>query len=362
MTTLRVKVADGSLRGVGLQDIPAGGFLLGITMPTKANSGVPTGTVLTTYDSTGLVRTINIDTAGTTYQNVDFGNVRVVVRAANVTFRQCKWTITDNRTNQPAISTNSQSVLNCLIEQCTIDNRDQMGWQFNAIEGHDMTVFRCKITGTCDGIRPNLGGNVKVRGNFIGELGWWGTYSGGPTLNTEFQTHSDCIQTTYGGVEIVGNTLLAYASETVGTGTPGSGTDAGNPDSWYTQAAAEARRTEALGSVMTVASKSADGISHGVGGVLSVLMCNMATGSSVLNLVVTDNWMAGGDVQVNGLASNLTGNLGTFLRNRHFNDSASTVAGKAIGYRLAAVLTATIPTTGPDVNTYMDGSGVVPRI
>lgn len=362
MTTLRVLTAEGKLRGVGLEDLPGDGFMLGTTMPTMLNSGVPGGTALTKYEKTGLVRSIFVDTPGAMYENIDFGNVRVVVRTSGVVFRRCQWTITDNRTIEPVISTNSQSAADVLVDQCTIENQDQMGWKHNAIEGHDVTVFRCKITGTCDGVRPNLGGNVKIRGSFIGYLGWWGTYAGGPVLNTGYQTHSDCIQTTYAGVEVVGNTLLSYASETVGTGTPGSGKDSGTPDSWYTQSAAMARREEALGSVMTGLAKSADGVTHGVGGVLSCLMCNVATGSTEMNLVVTDNWFGGGSVQVNGLADNLTGNLGTFQRNRHFNDSANTVAGNAIGYRIKAGLAATIPTSGPDVNTYMDGAGVVPRI
>jgi hypothetical protein len=363
MATLRVMTAGNILRGVGLPDMSGDGFILGLTKPTMANSGVPAGTTLTTYDPTGLVRTINVDTPGTTFDSVDFGNVRVVVRTTGVTFRKCRWIITDNRTTSPMISTNSTSALNVLVEQCTIDNRDQMGYNFNGIEGHDVLVFRCKITGTCDGIRASLGGNVKIRGNFIGFMGWWGTYSGGPALNSEFQTHSDCIQTNWpNGLEVIGNSLWAYASETVGTGTPGSGTDTGNTSGWYTQAAAEARRAEALGSVMTTASKSADGVSHGVGGVLCCLMVTYAQGPTAPNITATDNWFAGGSVQVNGLADNIDSPLGTFLRNRHYNDSANTVAGKAIGYRVRADLTATIPTTGPDVNVYMDGSGVVPRI
>lgn len=363
MTTLRVLTSDHVLRGVGLKDMSGDGFILGLTMPTMANSGVPSGEVLTPYDPTGLVRTVNIDTPGATFENMDFGNVRVVVRTSGVTFRKCRWIVTDNRTTAPMISTNSASAYGVIVEQCTIQNLDQMGYNFNAIEGHDVTVTRCKITGTCDGIRASLGGNVKIRGNFIGYLGWWGTYSGGPALNSGFQTHSDCIQTNWpGGLEVIGNSLWGYASETVGTGTPNSGTDTGNTSGWYTQSAANARRAEALGSVMTTAAKSADGVSHGVGGILCCLMVTYAQGPTAPNITATDNWFAGGSTQVNGLAENVTSPLGTFLRNRHYNDSAFTVAGKAIGYRVRADLTATIPTSGKDANVYMDGSGIVPRI
>src|SRR6218665_2864309 len=84
-------------QGAGTQP-PLDVFTLGTTMPTKANSGVPAGTVLTPYDPTGTLRTFNAGTANATYTNIDFGNVKVVVRAANVSFVRCRWTITDSTT------------------------------------------------------------------------------------------------------------------------------------------------------------------------------------------------------------------------------------------------------------------------
>lgn len=348
------------LEGIGLKPIDPYGFRLGVHEPTLANSGVPSGTSLTPYSADiATAQTISVTADGTVFEDVDFGNIRMDVRAYNVVFRRCRWTVTQNRTSTPMVRTDQAPYsANCRMEQCTIENRDQHGYNYNAVQGHDVTLYRCKILGTTDGVRPNLGGNVRILGCFIGFLGWWGTESGKPALNSGDQTHSDCIQTTYGGVEVVGNSLWAYPSTTVGTGTPGNGTDAGNPDGWYTQAQSVARRAALMGTKWTTASQSADGVSHEVGGIITPMMCNLASGPSALDLVVTDNWFAGGQVQVNALATNLTTSLGAFRRNRHYNDSANKAAGKSMVYRLAVGLGATIPLTGPDINVYMDGSGV----
>lgn len=366
MTQFRTNVAPGVLRGIGLDDIGAAVFTLGETMPTLLNSGVPTGTILTPYDADiTTARTITVTVPGTVFEDIDFGNIRVDVRAANVTFRRCRWIVTQNRTTTPMVRTD-QIVAggNCVVEFCTIDNRDQNGYQFNAVQGHDVTVYRSKILGTVDGIRPNLGGNVRIWGNFIGFLGWWGTETGKPTLNSGFQTHSDCIQTTFAGVSIIGNSLWGYPSTIVGTGTPGNGTDSGNPDGWYTQSQSNTRRA-ALITTWTDATKSADGVSHQVNTYITPLMCNVATGSTALNLTVTDNWIAGGGLQVNALATNLTAPLGTFHRNRHYNDAGTRSGGNGVGYRLRYGLddeistSGRLPLSGDDRNTYVDSGATV---
>lgn len=358
MSALRVKLPGGTFRGVGLPDWAPDQFELGVTEPTPTNVGVPVGVSLAPYDADITTpRTVTVAVDGALFDGIDFGNVRMDVRSYNVTFRNCRWQVTSNPTTTPMVRLDQAPfAANCLVEKCTIENTDQMGYQFNAIQGHDVVVSQCKITGTVDGVRPNIGGNVHVLGCFIGYLGWWGTESGKPALNSGNQTHSDCIQTTYGGVRIVGNSLWAYPSTVVGTGTPGNGTDAGNPSGWYTQAQSDARRAALMPSDSTPA-QSADGVSHELGGILTPLMCNVASGPTNLNLTVTDNWFAGGQVHVNGLATNLTTSLGTFQRNRHYNDALNKAGGKSMAYRLSTGLGATIPTTGADINYYMDGSG-----
>ncbi|MGB4759577.1 MAG: hypothetical protein WBP26_05995 [Candidatus Saccharimonadales bacterium] len=330
-------------------------------MPTKANSGVPTGTTLTDYDPSGTLRTLDIATPGTTFTNINFGNVKVVVKAANVSFIRCRWTITDSVSTAAIIYTLHGSVSKCVISQCDIISTDQKA-NINAVQGHDMTVYRCKIQGTVDGVDPTGGGNVKVHGCYISDLCWLAADTNGVVHPSDVQSHSDCMQTTYGGVELVGNFMGAYPSTTVGTGTPGSGTDTGNPAGWYTQAQAEARRAQLMGSSWTTASKSYDGISHENGGVITGMMCNVASGSTALNLTVEDNWFGGGVVGVNGLATNLTNPLGSFLRNRFFADMKGQSGGRPLGLYIRTSLAATIPTSGSDRNVWVDDGTTVARV
>lgn len=339
----------------------ADNFVLRTTMPTKANSGVPVGTVLTPYDPTGTVRTINVDTPNTTFTNVDFGNVKVAVRAANVSFIRCRWTITDSVSTAAVIYTLAGAVVNCVISQCDISNVDQNA-SFNAIQGHDMTVYRCKIQGTTDGVNPTGGGNVKIHGNYISDLAWFASNSVGVWHGSDVQSHADCIQTMYAGAEIIGNFLGAYPSVVVGTGTPNSGSDTGNTGSEYTQAQAEARRAALMGNSWTPAEKTYDGTSRERGGVITSLMCNLAAGNTSLNMTVEDNWFGGGTTGVNALATNLTSSLGTFRRNKFFADQKGQSGGRPLGFYIRSGLTATIPETGSDRNTWIDTNETVVRV
>lgn len=347
-------------QGAGLEP-PPDPFILRQTMPTKSNAGVPSGTILTDYDPSGTMRTVDVTTAGTVFTDTNFGNVKVVVKAANVSFIRCRWTITDSVSTAAVIYALHGNVSKCVISQCDIISTDQKA-NINAVQGHNMTVYRCKIQGTTDGINPTSGGNVKIHGNYISDLAWLAAESGGIVHPSDVQTHSDCIQIFYNGAEIIGNFLGAYPSVVVGTGTPGSGTDTGNPTGWYTQAQAEARRAQLLGSSWTNPVKSYDGISHENGGDVTGMMCNVAAGSTALNLIVEDNWFGGGNVGVNGLATNLTDPLGAFRRNRFFADMKTQHAGRPVGFYIRTSLAATIPTSGADRNVWMDDDTTVARV
>lgn len=339
----------------------ADNFTLRETMPTRSNSGVPAGTVLSAYDPTGTIRTINIDTPNTTFTDVDFGNVKVAVRASNVSFIRCRWTITDSTSTASIIYTLAGSVFNCVISQCDLVNVDQDA-SINAIQGHDMTVYRCKIQGTTDGINPTAGGNVKIHGNYISDLAWFASNTVGVWHGSDVQSHSDCIQTMYAGAEIVGNFLGAYPSLVVGTGTPNSGNNTGNASSEYTQAQAEARRAALMGSSWTIASRTYDGVSRENGGVICSLMCNVAAGSTALNITVEDNWFGGGTTGVNALATNLTSPLGSFRRNKFFADQRGQSGGRPLGFYVRSGLTATIPESGSDRNMWIDTNETVVRV
>lgn len=361
MSQLRTLVAPGILRGIGLDDIGASVFNLRETMPSRLNAGVPAGTLLMPYDASGTLRTVTITTP-TTFYRKHFGNCMVICQAP-CEFLQCAWDITDSGTaaNRAIINVDSASAAGTVIEQCDLINRDQKGFNINAaIRGQRFRAYRNKIMGTMDGIRPNLGPGWEILGNFIAFLGWWAARANGIVQPNDVQTHSDCIQTTYGGGTIIGNALLAYPSTVVGTGTPGAGTDTGYAGAPYTQAESNARRAELMGSSWSEAAKSFEGVAHENGGVITPLMLNVASGPTAMGLTVEDNWFGGGAVHVNGSATNLTGNLGSLKRNKHYDDTKNKVLGRAFGYRILSSLTADIPSgTDPDRNTYVNGGTVV---
>lgn len=363
MTELRTLVAPGLLRGIGLADIGASVFTLRSTFPNDDNTGVPYGTLLDPYDPSGTLRTVTITTP-TTFTNMDFGNVMFICQAPT-SFRRCRWYITDSgtATNRAIVNFDSTAANGSLVEQCDMINVDQKGYNINAaIRGRGFTAFRNKIRGTMDGIRPNLGGGWKIWGNSIWFLGWWAAPSNNLVQPNDVQTHSDGIQTTYGGGEIIGNSVLAYPSTIVGTGTPGSGTDTGYPGTFYTQAQANARRAELIGVTWSDPAKSYGGIARENGGDTTPLMLNVASGPTAMDLVVEDNWFGGGPVHVNGLATNLTDPLGAFRRNKHFDDTKNKIGGRAIGYRMHAGLNPTIPQSGSDRNTYVADGVTVAKV
>ena len=365
--TLRVLTESGTIwRGIGLNDAGENVFTLGQTMPTAENTGVEVGQPLVNHALYATPGEVIFDTAGQVIEGINFGTRRVRVRAANVTIRNCRFVITglEDDGEYAVINANNAAVSGLKIEHCDIINTYQGGHKLLGVWGHNFDLYRCKILGTVDGVRPNIAGNWSIRGCFISELGWWAAPSNGIVHGSDVQSHSDCIQTTFGGGSIVGSSLFAYPSLVVGTGTPTSGSDAGNssPSGWYTQAQAIARRAELMGSSWTMASKSYGGVSRENGGVITPLMLNISTGSTAPSVTVTDSWFAGGTLQVNALAANLTSPVGVFMRNRHFDDSRYTVAGRAMGYRFRNGLTGTVPQSGANRNVFMNDGATVPLI
>lgn len=338
---------------------PADPFVFRTTMPDYTNTGVPSGTTLTTFDPGNTQRLLIISTAGTTYENVNFGNVKIAVRAANVTFRKCRWNITDaDITGTTAIiSAINAAVTSLRIEQCDIINADNNGYLLTGIQGHHFTAYRNKILGCMDGIAPSGGAGWKIHGNFIAEMGWFADDVGGNVHTSDVQSHADCIQVMTGAAdgEIIGNHLEGHPSTTIGTGTPNSGSDTGWPESWYTQAQGEARRAQLLLG-RTPLGKSWDGLVHEVSNGLTPLMINRSP------VKVEDNWIGGGGIAVNARDTNLVSPLGSFYRNKFWADMMNSTAGRPLGLSIRTNLTADIPSSGANRNTWIDDGTTVARV
>lgn len=353
-----VRAGEAQRRGRTGIPLGGGGFILGVTMPTKANTGH--SGALTTYAGTGAGGTLTISTAGATYTDVLFLNTSVAVNAANVTLNNCHILMTTSTAG--GVIAYSDNCVNLTLNDCTIENRCQTntatGWA-----GHDTTLNRCQIIGWQDAVGPfvsaaNVGGEIRTafRGCYFSELAWFYNPTSGVVHPSDTQTHNDVIQHQGGwGLEVQGCSLFAYYSTAVGTGTPGSGSDAGTSGAVYTQAAGVTARAARPGATMTNPAKSVDGATHEVGGSLSAIMCNTPRGNNP-RMNVTNNWFAGGGVQVNARDTALTGSLGTFTGNRHFNDTAFTLSGRSIGYSILTAVTATI-----SGNTWADDNATVGR-
>lgn len=342
---------------------PADNFTLRTTMPDYTNTGVPPGSTLTTYDPSNTVRQLVLNTPNVTYDLVNFGNVRLTVQAANVTIKRCRFYLTDVSapTTSATIMAVSGSVSNLVVEQCDIINADNDGNLLTALQGHHFTAYRNKILGHMDGIAPTGGGGWKIHGNLITENGWWASPVGGEYHPSDVQSHTDNIQTMYGQGEIIGNSLFAYASETVGTGTPNSGTNSGWSNSFYTQSGAEARRAELLEQSLTPVGKSWDGLQHGNGGTITPLMINRAVGPTDMALIIEDNWIGGGGVGINADATNYT-NVGRIYRNKFYADMRFQSGGRPQGALIYTPTTADMPTTVPNKNTWLDNGATVLRV
>lgn len=148
---------------------------------------------------------------------------RVLVRAANVTVRQCE--IVGNgytNGNTALIDCNHHAASGVVIEDCELHQAVATAnvWH-DAIIGHDYTARRNFIYDVVDGFGaynsndPSKPANVIIEGNYVRDLCYFSPDPNHP----DNRTHNDGIQIQgNGGVRIVGNHLRGYASANTGTG------------------------------------------------------------------------------------------------------------------------------------------------
>jgi hypothetical protein len=368
-------VRGGAAQRRGRPDIPldpvTSAFVRGVTEPTLSNSGtgINGGPTLTAYTGPSAGGLLIITTANAIYSDLDFGDTFIDIRAANVVIRNCKFRNLTHTGGNYVISCLQSSCVNATIQFCEIRNFNQSAWAVGGIGGHDFTLDRSIIAGFSDAVDPaTIAGapagtnpNVSLTCNFLGELGWWWNSVKGIVHPTDFTTHNDVVQDQGGpGLVIYGNSLRAYYSTTVGTGTPGSGSDnTGNPTG-----SSEPTYAEGVSSRNSLIEPYGATPTTRVGGTLSVLMCNHTRGVP-LSITFTDNWCYGGGVMVNARDS-FAGDLGTFERNRVKSDQRYTVGSspaRGQAFVIATAITTTsFPTTGANSNTWMDTGLAVPRI
>lgn len=359
-------------------------FVAGQTEPTYVaasdysgarNVGTNPAVPLTTYTGT-ITSGVAQLTDGALYENVQFPCV-LDIRSA-VTLRNCRVVVPKTYTAVDSIKAcvrvlNGAATTGVLFENVEIHNRAQR--PFNGITGRNFTFRRGVITGCIDGFSdsaagsaPNTGVGFTVEDSIVPAVAWW--YS--PTINSDIHgsdthSHSDATQKATSLTCTFTNTgLFAYADELIGTGTPGSGSDAGNtyvPSSGYnyiqSQAQMESWRASRL-AYRTTAAQSHGAEVHKSStageGSFAAVMLNAA------NATFTHCYFGGGTVTVNATDTSLPPTMpGGFSGCVFWNDMTNGPGSRATNPAVKGY--AVLGQTGKDFatfagNTWFDGTPV----
>lgn len=299
----------------------------GTTKPSDDTTGVLPGVSRTTLAGN---QTITVD--NTVIQNRDITG-RVDIRAANVSILNC--------TMYNLVCTDSQCE-NAFIQDCTIRPPGAGNNTYGAgVVGHDFYLNRCKISGFIDGFNihnTNLAPadyplNVTCHHFWIDGLAYWTAASAGVVHTSDTWTHNDGFQVFGGfGLEIVGGWIDAklerqyahWQSTTYPTEpySPITLNSLGDGGPWH-ELPDRGTGTEASGRYNSDSATPVKAIS------LTGLLINNSQGRT-REIVMTDNWIYGGDFGVNlgGFNYDSTGvSLGTFHRNRFDRSQGSQGAG-----------------------------------
>lgn len=178
-----------------------------------------------------------ITTPGTVVENRDIYGY-VVVRAANVTIRNCRvrgltaagFATQDGQGLYGLVTIQSAGATGCVVESCTIVPTTPQWWSVGVKGNYNFTVRRCNISDVVDGIDAyETSGVLTAEANFIHDLAFFDNSNDHATDSVHpYWTHNDCIQLSGGtGHTIRGNTLLGWASAS--SGMPGTLTANGYP-------------------------------------------------------------------------------------------------------------------------------------
>lgn len=365
---------DGGTDG-GL-DASTPAFIPGETMPYyevtedfsgEHNVGNLPGVALTPYSGSVGCGVIRLPSG--TYENIDFGDCLLDIRGV-VVMNNCRGVLRENYDDsigEHIRILNGATTTSVELNDCEFHNRTQR--ILDGLKGRNFVVNRSVFTGYVDGIdnaspgsAPQLTGG-EIHDSWIGDLAWWRAETNGIVHPSDTQSHNDGSQVTMGLGILFENTFFgAWASDYVGTGTPGSGSEANPYDAPYIrpQATMDTWRTMYLNR-LTRPDQSWDGVAHRLptGGSFAAIMGNASNG------MVDHCWFSGGTVAINLLDASVTSGTWSVRRSTFWNDMSggrpldSTSKGVAIFLR--ADRTYDVPTTGPDANHWFDGTVVMPN-
>jgi len=199
-----------------VQNIPVGAveeFVIGQTRPTAENTGA-TGPLVAQSGN------VYIDTAGTVLENRDISG-RFIVRAANVTLRNCLIRGDSNATEGDCVDATHSAVANLLLDRCTI-RRDTPNERATGVIGHGYTLRRCHVyhcvdgTGVFDTANPDGDMAMLAEGCLFEATSYFNPCS----YQSDNQTHNDVGGQIQGGSNITyrGCDIQAFLDPNIGTG------------------------------------------------------------------------------------------------------------------------------------------------
>lgn len=263
------KVADAGSADAASSALPYGPY--GSYKPTAATTGVRSGTTLIPYTNQfGAIVNgdLVLSTAGVTISGYDIPAF-IVVKADKIT-------IENSRVRGPAtlptvgtrnlISAYDLKATNLTVQDCTLAP-DVADHNSQGIQGRSFLAQRNDIYDTVDGIDPL--GDATILANYIHDLAWFAPDSN----HTDNHSHNDCVQLEGGSATVQYNNLEGFLSPTFADG----------PARPYDQAN-------------------------------SVMLAVADTTPPTTNLVVSSNWIDGGQVSINIGAGTYT-SLGTIDKN-----------------------------------------------
>lgn len=216
LRTAGIGLGAGVLAGVNLGSASADDFIVGTTLPTTTNTGVPAGTTLSNYAGD-----ITVTTPGTVIRNRRVTG-RIVVAAANVTIENCEVLGRGGTVNSALIDCVAAAVANCTIRFNTLHQAPATANEYhNAVVGHDYYAYRNQCYDVVDGFgvfnKYNSGAaNVRIEGNHVDQLSFYAPDNAG---NRPW-THNDGVQIQgNSAISIRGNRLVAKVSTRTGRGT-----------------------------------------------------------------------------------------------------------------------------------------------
>jgi len=379
--------------GIGLST----GFIPGETRPfyepaLNYDGAKNIGNLFGVNRTAATVNTFGVTQISTNQTNKNFTNSVLDIRAS-IDFNNCRitmegndYTIADSIRGMIRVLNGSPGLVR--FYDCEIHARAQR--VFAALIGRNVEFHRTVITGGVDGPDDNgVTGSAPYNFGFrfydswVGDSAWWRaalTPSGGTNTweghGSDNRTHNDTSQITSTlGTEWHNTTLISTASQFVGTGTNGAGSDTGNsyvPSTGqnyiYTQAVQNGYRAADL-NVATDPTQSMDGISRtlstvgswacimGNNGPLLIDHCYFDGGLACVNLADNTGTMVGKTVTItnsifwNGMVN---GHGGNPLTKGHAVLARQGGASNGIGSGLI------MPTTGDGVNYWFDGTVVSP--